>query len=226
MGGSLGGMQALAWAIRYPQRIARALVIAAAPNLSAQNIAFNEVARAAIMTDPEFHDGQVLRSRRQAGTRLARRAHDRAHHLYLRRADGGAIRPPAAAMASTSRSRRSSRSSRICAIRAKSSPSITTRTRTCASPRRSTISIPRLATGGDLARALAPATCKFPGRSRSPPTGAFRRARSREIVKALVDNRSDVCYAEIDAPHGHDAFLLDTPQYHAIVRAFLNRAAP
>src|SRR5881392_1057652 len=58
MGGSLGGMQALAWAIRYPQRIARALVIAAAPNLSAQNIAFNEVARAAIMTDPEFHDGR------------------------------------------------------------------------------------------------------------------------------------------------------------------------
>src|SRR5207253_2207536 len=57
MGGSLGGMQALAWAIRYPQRIARALVIAAAPNLSAQHIAFNEVARAAIMTDPEFHDG-------------------------------------------------------------------------------------------------------------------------------------------------------------------------
>ncbi len=58
MGGSLGGMQALAWAIRYPQRIARALVIAAAPNLSAQNIAFNEVARAAIMTDPEFHGGK------------------------------------------------------------------------------------------------------------------------------------------------------------------------
>src|SRR5207237_2021051 len=58
MGGSLGAMQALAWAIRYPQRIARALVIAAAPNLSAQNIAFNEVARAAIMTDPEFHAGK------------------------------------------------------------------------------------------------------------------------------------------------------------------------
>ncbi len=57
MGGSLGGMQALSWAIRYPQRIANALVIAAAPNLSAQNIAFNEVARAAILTDPDFHDG-------------------------------------------------------------------------------------------------------------------------------------------------------------------------
>ncbi len=57
MGGSLGGMQALSWAIRYPERIGHALVIAAAPNLSAQNIAFNEVARAAILTDPDFHDG-------------------------------------------------------------------------------------------------------------------------------------------------------------------------
>src|SRR6266536_1954320 len=57
MGGSLGGMQALSWAIRYPERIRNALVIAAAPNLSAQNIAFNEVARAAILTDPDFHDG-------------------------------------------------------------------------------------------------------------------------------------------------------------------------
>jgi homoserine O-acetyltransferase len=54
MGGSLGGMQALAWAIRYPDRIRHALVIAAAPNLSAQNIAFNEVARQAILTDPDF----------------------------------------------------------------------------------------------------------------------------------------------------------------------------
>src|ERR1700686_2787397 len=58
MGGSLGGMQALSWAIRYPARIRNALVIAAAPNLSAQNIAFNEVARAAILTDPDFHGGR------------------------------------------------------------------------------------------------------------------------------------------------------------------------
>src|SRR5207249_7437588 len=57
MGGSLGGMQALAWATRFPTRIRHALVIAAAPNLSAENIAFNEVARQAIMTDPDFHGG-------------------------------------------------------------------------------------------------------------------------------------------------------------------------
>ena len=62
MGGSLGGMQALAWATRYPERIRHALVIAAAPNLSAQNIAFNEVARQAILTDPDFHDGHFDRT--------------------------------------------------------------------------------------------------------------------------------------------------------------------
>src|SRR4029450_2561985 len=61
MGGSLGGMQALAWATRYPERIRHALVIAAAPNLSAQNIAFNEVARQAILTDPDFHEGHFDR---------------------------------------------------------------------------------------------------------------------------------------------------------------------
>ena len=69
MGGSLGGMQALAWAIRYPERIRHALVIAAAPNLSAQNIAFNEVARQAILTDPDFHDGPLRR--RTARSRAA-----------------------------------------------------------------------------------------------------------------------------------------------------------
>jgi homoserine O-acetyltransferase len=74
MGGSLGGMQALAWAIRYPQRIRHALVIAAAPNLSAQNIAFNEVARQAILTDPDFHDGQfeAQGTKPRRGLRVAR----------------------------------------------------------------------------------------------------------------------------------------------------------
>jgi homoserine O-acetyltransferase len=67
MGGSLGGMQALAWATRYPERIRHALVIAAAPNLSAQNIAFNEVARQAIRTDPDFHDGHFEARERSRG---------------------------------------------------------------------------------------------------------------------------------------------------------------
>ncbi|HJU24215.1 MAG TPA: homoserine O-acetyltransferase, partial [Casimicrobiaceae bacterium] len=74
MGGSLGGMQALDWAIRYPSRIRNALVIAAAPNLSAENIAFNEIARQAIMTDPDFHDGnfEAYDAKPRRGLRVAR----------------------------------------------------------------------------------------------------------------------------------------------------------
>jgi homoserine O-acetyltransferase len=83
---------------------------------------------------------------------------------------------------------------------------------------------PALATGGNLAKALAPAQCRFLVVSfttdwRFPP------ARSREIVKALVDHRQDVSYAEVDAPHGHDAFLLDDPQYHEVVRTYLENIA-
>ncbi|MEO7728344.1 MAG: homoserine O-acetyltransferase, partial [Burkholderiales bacterium] len=74
MGGSLGAMQALSWTLQYPDRLGHALVIACAPNLSAQNIAFNEVARQAILTDPEFHGGNFhaygVKPRR--GLRVAR----------------------------------------------------------------------------------------------------------------------------------------------------------
>ena len=83
MGGSLGAMQALAWAIRYPQRLRHSIVIACAPNLSAQNIAFNEVARQAILTDPDFHDGNLPVAACGAQTRPARRTHGRAHYLSV-----------------------------------------------------------------------------------------------------------------------------------------------
>ena len=161
------------------------------------------------MTDPDFHDGHFYDARRQAAARAARRAHGRPHHLPVRRADGASASAASCATASTTRSRPSSRSSRTCATRARSSPSTSTPTPTCASPRRSTTSIRRSATGGDLAQALAPARVPLPGRSSFTTDWRFSPARSREIVKALVDNRRDVCYAEIDAPHGHDAFLLD-----------------
>jgi homoserine O-acetyltransferase len=223
MGGSLGGMQALAWAIRYPKRIRNALVIAAAPNLSAQNIAFNEVARQAIMTDPDFTRGTsrgtgpcragACASRAWSGTSRTCRT------CRWRTASGASC-----AMASTIRSRPSSRSSRTSVTKARSLPSTTTPTPTCASPRRSTTSIPALAAGGSLANALAPAECKFLCISFTTDW-RFPAARSREIVKALVDRRHEVSYAEIDAPHGHDAFLLDNPQYHALVRTFFDSVA-
>ena len=197
MGGSLGGMQALAWAIRYPQRIRHALVIAAAPNLSAQNIAFNEVARQAILTDPDFHDGHFAAhgTLPRRGLRVARMI---GHITYLSDEQMEEKFGRAAARRhSSSRSRPSSRSSRTCATRARSSPSTTTPTPTCASPRRSTTSTRRTATGGDLARALAPAECRFlvvvVHDRLALPAGALARDREgagRQPARRLATRRS------------------------------------
>ena len=224
MGGSLGGMQALAWAIRYPQRIARALVIAAAPNLSAQNIAFNEVARAAIMTDPDFHDGKFYEQgvKPVRGLRVARMI---GHITYISDEQmaerfGRQLREglnfsfaPEFQIESYLRHQGEKFAEYYDAN----------------TYLRITKALdyfdPAAATGGDLARALEPATCGFLVISFTTDW-RFSPARSREIVKALVDNRKDVSYAEIEAPHGHDAFLLDTPQYLAVVRSFLQRQAP
>ena len=223
MGGSLGGMQALSWAIRYPQRIASALVIAAAPNLSAQNIAFNEVARAAILTDPEFHDGHFYEHgvKPVRGLRVARMI---GHITYISDEQmgekfGRSLREglnysfaPEFEIESYLRYQGEKFSEYFDAN----------------TYLRITKALdyfdPASATGGDLAKALASATCGFLVISFTTDW-RFSPARSREIVKALVDNRRDVSYAEIVAPHGHDAFLLDTPQYHAIVRAYLGRLA-
>ena len=93
MGGSLGAMQALQWTISLSRALRHALVIACAPNLSAQNIAFNEVARQAIVTDPDFHGGDYYEHGVKPHAGPARRAHGRPHHLSLRRRDGGEVRP-------------------------------------------------------------------------------------------------------------------------------------
>jgi homoserine O-acetyltransferase len=219
MGGSLGGMQALSWAIRYPQRVANALVIAAAPNLSAQNIAFNEVARAAILTDPDFHDGHFYAHgvKPVRGLRVARMV---GHITYISDEQmgerfGRTLREginysfaPEFEIESYLRYQAEKFSEYFDAN----------------TYLRITKALdyfdPALAAGGDLARALAPVASRFLVVSFTTDW-RFSPARAREIVKALVDNRRDVSYAEIVAPHGHDAFLLDTPQYHAVVRTYL-----
>ena len=223
MGGSLGGMQALDWAIRYPQRVRHALVIAAAPNLSAENIAFNEIARQAILTDPEFFDGNFyahgVKPRR--GLRVARMI---GHITYLSDEQmeakfGRQLRDglrfsfaPEFQIESYLRYQGEKFAEYFDAN----------------TYLRITKALdyfdPAIRAGGDLAAALSPAVCRFLVVSfttdwRFPP------ARSREIVKALVRERRDVAYAEIAAPHGHDAFLLADPQYHAIVRAWFERIA-
>jgi homoserine O-acetyltransferase len=223
MGGSLGGMQALAWATRYPERIRHALVIAAAPNLSAQNIAFNEVARHAIVSDPDFHGGHFTEYgvKPRQGLRVARMI---GHITYISDEQmaqkfGRQLRnglnytfEPEFQIESYLRYQGEKFSEYYDAN----------------TYLRVTKALdyfdPAAETGGDLRKALAPARARFLIVSfttdwRFPP------ARSREIVKALIDNERDLSYAEIDAPHGHDAFLLDDARYHALVRAYLERVS-
>jgi homoserine O-acetyltransferase len=221
MGGSLGGMQALAWAIRYPDRVRHALVIAAAPNLSAENIAFNEVARQAILGDPEFHDGDFYAHGTvpRRGLTLARMV---GHITYLSDEQmeakfGRQLRDglkfsfaPEFQIESYLRYQGEKFAEYYDAN----------------TYLRITKALdyfdPALSTGGDFTAALSGMTAQclvvsFTTDWRFPP------ARSREIVRALVRQHHDVSYAEVDAPHGHDAFLLDDPQYHAVVRACFDR---
>jgi homoserine O-acetyltransferase len=221
MGGSLGGMQALDWAIRYPSRIRSALVIAAAPNLSAENIAFNEIARQAIMTDPEFYEGNFeahgVKPRR--GLRVARMI---GHITYLSDEQmeakfGRQLREglkfsfaPEFQIESYLRYQGEKFAEYFDAN----------------TYLRVTKALdyfdPAMREDGDLTRALAPATCRFLIVSFSTDW-RFPASRSREIVRALVPKGRDVSYADIAAPHGHDAFLLDNAQYHAVVRAWFER---
>ena len=223
MGGSLGGMQALAWAIRYPERIRHAIVIAAAPNLSAENIAFNEVARQAILSDPDFHDGHFAAAgtKPRRGLRVARMV---GHITYLsdeqmdakfgRQLRDGLLFSFAPEFQIESYLRY--QGDKFAEYYDANTYLRITKALDYFDPARET--------GGDLAAALEPARCKFLVISFTTDW-RFSPTRSREIVKALIDNRHDVSSAEIEAPHGHDAFLLDDAQYHAVVAGYLERVA-
>jgi homoserine O-acetyltransferase len=231
MGGSLGGMQALSWTLQYPRRVRHAVVVASAPNLTAENIAFNEVARRAIVTDPDFHGGHfyehgVLPKR---GLRIARMV---GHITYLsddvmNEKFGRELRE--AVTDSVSGYRYSTQDvefqiesylryqgDKFSEYFDANTYLLITRALDYFDPARTH--------GGDLSAALAAATCKFLLVSFTTDW-RFSPKRSREIVKALVDNRRDVSYAEIDAPHGHDAFLLDDARYMAVIRSYFDRVA-
>ena len=231
MGGSLGGMQALGWTLQYPERVKHAVVVASAPNLNAENIAFNEVARRAIVTDPDFHEGHfyahgVVPKR---GLRIARMI---GHITYL--SDdvmndkfGRQLRE-----AVTSNDTGYKYSTQDVEFQIESylryqgdkfseyfdanTYLLITRALDYFDPARQH--------HGDLSAAFARAKCKFLLVSFSTDW-RFSPARSREMVKALLDNRLDVSYAEIDAPHGHDAFLLDDERYMNVVRSYFDNMA-
>ncbi|NML16283.1 homoserine O-succinyltransferase MetX [Azohydromonas caseinilytica] len=225
IGGSLGGMQALSWTIQHPQRVRHALVIASAPNLSAQNIAFNEVARRAICTDPEFHGGHFYAHGvvPQRGLRVARMI---GHITYLSDDSmeakfGRALR--AAELAYSTQQIEFQIESYLRYQGDKFSEYFDANTYLLIT-RALDYFDPAREHGGDLSAALAKATAKFLVVSFTTDW-RFSPQRSREIVQALLDNGSDVAYAEIDAPHGHDAFLLEDPRYHGVVRAYFERVA-
>ena len=221
IGGSLGAMQALQWSLSHPQRIAHALVIAAAPKLSAQNIAFNEVARQAITTDPDFHGGHYYEHGvvPRRGLRLARML---GHITYLSD-DAMAEKFGRALRTGTIKFNFDVEFEIESYLRYqgdKFSEYFDANTYL-----RITKALdyydPAADFGGDLARALARAQAGFLVVSFTSDW-RFSPARSREIVKALVHNRRDVSYAEIDAPHGHDAFLMDDARYHGLLRAYFD----
>ncbi len=221
MGGSLGAMQTLQWTLSYPERVGHALVVAAAPTLSAQNIAFNEVARRAITTDPDFHGGDFYEHGvvPRRGLRLARMI---GHITYL--SDDAMMEKFGRALQSGSinfhfdvdfevESYLRHQGDKFAEYFDANTYLLITRALDYFDP--------SSATGGSLSHALAAASARFLVVSFTSDW-RFAPERSREIVKALLDNRLDVSYAEIDAPHGHDAFLLEDPRYHALVRTWFD----
>ena len=301
MGGSLGGMQALSWTLQYPERVRHAIVVASAPNLTAENIAFNEVARRAIVTDPDFHGGHFYRHGvlPKRGLRIARMighitylsddvmnekfgrrlraptlpaargslplqgtTPPEAAHLKAVQAHAGGLgaaafspegalrlRPGEAGSAAPAWEQGDSSAlagavPALPATRASLAPPFKFSTQDVEFEIESYLRYqgdkfaeyfdantyllttraldyfdPASEFGGNLSHALAQASAGFLLVSFTTDW-RFAPSRSREIVKALLDNQRDVSYAEIDAPHGHDAFLLDDPRYMGVVRSY------
>lgn len=228
MGGSLGGMQALSWAITCPDRVGDCIVVASTARLTAQNIAFNEVARRAILTDPDFRGGDYAAQGvvPTHGLSVARMV---GHITYqsdevMAAKFGRAQRAPNAngdyrynydvefEVESYLRHQGEKFSRHFDA----NTYLLLTRALDYFDPAR--------ATGGDLAQALTPVQARFLLVSFSTDW-RFAPEHSREIVQALLKNRREVTYAEIDAPHGHDAFLLGDVRYHAIVQGYYDQIA-
>jgi homoserine O-acetyltransferase/O-succinyltransferase len=226
MGGSLGGMQALAWSIMYPARLRHCVVIASTPKLSAQNIAFNDVARQAILSDPDYRGGDFYEHGvvPKNGLRVARMV---GHITYLSNDDmaekfGRKLRDAAGTgdykfdfgvdfeIESYLRYQGDKFSEYFDA----NTYLLITKALDYFDPARSF--------DGDLTLALANTQAEFFVASFSTDW-RFSPERSREIVQALVCNRRKVTYAEIDAPHGHDAFLLEDSRYMNMVRAYYQR---
>ncbi|WP_290648016.1 homoserine O-acetyltransferase [Aquisalimonas sp.] len=224
VGGSLGGMQALQWAIDFPERTRHAVVIAAAPKLSAQNIAFNEVARQAILHDPEFHEGRYgefgVVPRR--GLALARML---GHITYL---SEDALR------AKFGRELREGKINFNYDVEFEVESYLRYQAETFVNHFDANTYLlmtkaldyfdPAAEHGDNLAAALKHVTASFLILSFTSDW-RFPSNRSREIVRALQDGNKRVTYSEIEAPQGHDSFLMPIPVYRDLCRAYMVRVA-
>jgi homoserine O-acetyltransferase len=226
MGGSLGGMQALAWSIMFPARLRHCIVIASTPKLSAQNIAFNDVARQAILTDPDYRGGDFYEHGvvPRNGLKVARMV---GHITYLSNDDmaekfGRKLRNAAEnddykfdfGVDFEIESYLRYQGDKFSEYFDANTYLLITKALDYFDPAREH--------GGSLAKALENTRAQYLIASFSTDW-RFSPERSREIVQALLANRRKVTYAEIDAPHGHDAFLLEDPRYMNMVRAYYER---
>jgi len=215
-------MQALQWTITYPDRVRHCLAIASAPKLSAQNIAFNEVARQAILSDPDFHGGNYYEHGvvPKQGLRLARMI---GHITYLSddamaekfgRALRHGIMRYSYDIEFEIESYLRYQGDKFARFFDANTYLLTTRALDYYDPAADY--------GGDLAAAFARAEAAFLVVAFTTDW-RFSPARSRELVDALMAAKKDVCYLEIDAPQGHDAFLIPIPRYLQAFSNYMNR---
>jgi homoserine O-acetyltransferase len=224
VGGSLGGMQAMQWSLSYPERVRHVLAIATAPRLTAENIAFNDVARSAILTDPDFHGGNFYEHGvvPKRGLRLARML---GHITYLSddaMADkfGRTLRSGKPGYTYDIEFEIESylryQGDKFAAYFDANTYLLMTKALDYFDPAREF--------DDNLDRAFAAATADFLVVSFSTDW-RFSPERSRAIVSALLHNRRNVSYAEITSTHGHDSFLMQHAHYHKVMRAYLDNIA-
>jgi len=224
IGGSLGGMQALQWSLAYPDRVRNVFAIAAAPRLTAQNIAFNDVVRNAILTDPDFYGGDFYRHNvvPTRGLRLARML---GHITYL--SDDAMANKFGRELRTGSfkynfdiefeiESYLRYQGDKFAAYFDANTYLLMTKALDYFDPAHDF--------GGDLNKAFARAKANFLVVSFTTDW-RFSPQRSREIVRPLLHNRRNVSYAEITSAHGHDSFLMQDAYYFDVMRAYLDNVA-
>ncbi|WMY91265.1 homoserine O-succinyltransferase MetX [Snodgrassella communis] len=224
MGGSLGGMQALQWAIDQPQRLRHALIIASAPRLSTQNIAFNDVARQAILTDPDYCQGHYAQQQRipRHGLRIARMM---GHITYL--AEDGLGKKFGRQMRQQNfqydynvefevESYLHYQGDKFADVFDANSYLLMTKALDYFDPARDY--------AGDLITAVSAIQAKILIASFSSDW-RFSPRRSQELLEALVAANKPVQYIALQSAHGHDAFLMEDPDYQAAIRIYFNNIA-